>query len=129
MGGRKKENEGLRLSSRVQIFQIVYLLVDGSLRPQEGSLLIEAVASPGDEGGRNQKAITFDERWGAGVPGSIGCCFVCGTKRSRREGRSVRLSLEELVAVEVNDHVASLVVKINEAVMLWVENERRKRRD
>merc|ERR1711871_1366768 len=80
------------------------LLVDSLLRAQQGGLVVESSASPGNEGGWNVERVAVHPARGHAVPGVVCSSGVRRAKATIRERRPVGLVEEQLRAGEASRH-------------------------
>ena len=94
------------------------LLVDCLHRTQQRCFLVERLTAIRAERRRNAERFALQESVGRGVPGSVASCLKCRAQTARREARSVRLALNQLLAGKFHDH-AAVRRRADEAVVLF----------
>ena len=93
------------------------LAVDGLHGAQQGGLFIQRLPAVGAEGGGDAQHVVLDKGVGGGVPGGVAPGLKGGPQAAGGEGAGVRLSLDQLLAGKLHDHLAP-VHRGDEAVML-----------
>ena len=93
------------------------LLLEGDLRAQKRSLLVERLARVGDEGRGYAEDLVLDEGRARGVPGGVAARLEGRAQAAVGEARRVRLALDELLAREGHEDRA-VVDRREEAVVL-----------
>ena len=84
---------------------------------QQRGFLIQHLAAVGTERRRNVQGVIFNECVGGRVPCGVAAGFKRCAQTAGREGRSIRLALDELLAGEFHDD-AAVCRRRNEAVVL-----------
>lgn len=115
-----------------QLEQPLGLAVHGRIRAQQGCLLVEGFAGPGNEDGGNTEGDPvggLHQEGGAGdVPGGIATGLKGGADPAVREGGAIGLALHQHLASEFGDggtiplHGDEAVVLLGGGVGEWVEN-------
>ena len=97
------------------------LFVQRLHRTEERRFLIEDVAAVRAERRRDAERFPFDERVGSGIPGRISPRLEGGAEPARREGRGVRLALDQFRPRKLHDD-APVGRGGNKAVVLFRRN-------
>ncbi len=96
--------------------------LEGGHRAQERDLVVERLAGPRREGGRDGEVVAargLDDEGRAGrVPRGVAARFERRPEAARGERRRVRLALNELLARELGDGAAALVRRDERVVLL-----------
>ena len=106
----------LRVAEMVQ--QPQGLLVDRHARPQQGRLLVQGLAGPGHEGGRNVERLAVDEGRRTRVPSHVGRRLVGLAQPAVGKGRPVGLGLEQVPARQGDDEAVGVEVDADEGLEL-----------
>ena len=88
------------------------LLGEGLHRAEQGGLLVQGLAGPGAEGGRDAEGravgVLQDERGAGRVPGGVAAGLEGGADAAGGEARGVGLAADQLLAAELGDGRAAL---------------------
>jgi len=77
------------------------LLVEGGVGAEEGGLFIEGGAVVGNEGGGDEHGVAAEEDWGGSVDGKVSAGAVSAAETAVGVGGSIGLTLDEVLALEV----------------------------
>ena len=82
------------------------LLAENFHGAKQRSLLVKCMSAVGTERCRDAQGLSFYEGVGCRIPGCVAAGFKCRAEAARREGGSVRLTLDELFAGEFHNDAA-----------------------